>query len=76
MGRVAEYPGRKVRRAEMLQDATAESRAAAANLYDDMVTRRRLEALFAGFAASLAIDTGSVAAEAIAVELRAAGVPC
>ena len=63
---------------EMLQeDATAENLAqAAANLYGDMVTRRRLEALFAGFAASLAIDTGGVAAEAVAVELRAAGVPC
>ena len=63
---------------EMLQeDATAENLAqAAANLYDDMVTRRRLEALFAGFAASLAVDTGDVAAEAVAVELRAAGVPC
>ena len=63
---------------EMLQeDATAENLAqAAANLYDDMVTRRRLEALFAGFAASLAVDTGSVAAEAVAGELRAAGVPC
>ena len=63
---------------EMLQeDATAENLAqAAANLYDDMVTRRRLEALFAGFAASLAVDTGGVAAEAVAVELRAAGVPC
>ncbi len=63
---------------EMLQeDATAENLAqAAANLYDDMVTRRRLEALFAGFAASLAVDTGGVAAEAVVVELRAAGVPC
>jgi len=62
----------------MLQeDATAENLAqAAANLYDVMVTRRRLEALFAGFAASLAVDTGAVAAEAVAVELRAAGVPC
>ncbi len=63
---------------EMLQeDATAENLAqAAANLYDDTVTRRRLEALFAGFAASLAADTGDLAAEAVAVELRAAGVPC
>jgi len=63
---------------EMLQEnATAENLAqAAANLYDDMVTRRRLEALFAGFAASLAVDTGGVAAEAIAAELRAAGVSC
>jgi lipid-A-disaccharide synthase len=63
---------------EMLQeDATAENLAqAAANLYDDTVTRRRLEALFAGFAASLAVDTGALAAEAVAAELRAAGVPC
>ena len=41
---------------ELLQDdATVENLAQAAlNLYDDTVTRRRLEALFAGFAASLA----------------------
>ena len=63
---------------EMLQeDATAENLAqAAANLYDDTVTRRRLEALFAGFAASLAADTGALAADAVAAELRAAGVRC
>ena len=63
---------------ELLQDdATAENLAhAAANLYDDTVTRRRLEVLFAGFAASLEADTGGVAAEAVAVELRAAGVAC
>ena len=61
---------------ELLQDdATAENLAqAAANLYDDTVTRRRLEALFAGFAASLDADTGGLAAEAVATELRAAGV--
>jgi len=63
---------------EMLQDdATAENLAlAAANLYDDTVTRRRLEALFAGFAASLSADTGGLAADAVATELRAAGVAC
>ena len=63
---------------EMLQDdATAENLAlAASNLYDDTVTRRRLEALFAGFAASLSADTGALAADAIATELRAAGVAC
>jgi len=63
---------------EMLQeDATAENLAqAVANLYDDMVTRRRLEALFAGFAAELAVDTGAIAAEAVAMELRTAGMPC
>ena len=63
---------------ELLQDdATAENLAQAAlNLYDDTVTRRRLEALFAGFAASLAADTGGLAADAVAAELRAAGVAC
>jgi len=63
---------------EMLQDdATPESLAlAAANLFDDTVTRRRLEALFAGFAASLAADTGALSADAVAAELRAAGVAC
>jgi lipid-A-disaccharide synthase len=63
---------------EMLQeDATSENLAqAAANLYNDGVTRRRLEALFAGFAASLAADTGGLTAEAVAAELRSAGVPC
>jgi len=63
---------------ELLQDdATPENLAlAAANLYDDTVTRRRLEALFAGFAASLAADTGRISADAVAAELRAAGVAC
>ena len=63
---------------ELLQDdATIENLAQAAlNLYDDIVTRRRLEALFAGFAASLTADTGRLAAEAVAVEMRAAGVAC
>jgi lipid-A-disaccharide synthase len=63
---------------ELLQeDATVENLVqAAGNLYDDTVTRRRLESLFGGFAASLAADTGRLAAEAVAVELRAAGVPC
>ena len=63
---------------ELLQDdATIENLAQAAlNLYDDIVTRRRLEALFAGFAASLTADTGRLAAEAVAAEMRAAGVAC
>ena len=52
------------------------SRRPRGNLYDDTVTRRRLEALFAGFAASLAADTGALAADAVAAELRAAGVAC
>jgi lipid-A-disaccharide synthase len=63
---------------ELLQDdATPENLAQAAlNLYDDMVTRHRLEALFAGFAATLAADTGALAADAVAEELRAAGFAC
>jgi lipid-A-disaccharide synthase len=63
---------------EMLQDdATPENLAlAASNLYDDTVTRRRLEALFAGFAAALAADTGTLSADAVAAELRAAGIAC
>lgn len=47
---------------------------AALNLFDDALTRRRLEALFAGFAHALAADTGGLAADAVAEELRAAGV--
>lgn len=60
---------------ELLQeDATVENLAQAAlNLYDDTVTRRRLEALFAGFADALRTDTGAIAADAVAAELRAAG---
>ena len=46
------------------------------NLYDDTVTRRRLEALFAGMAKTLALDTATLAADAVAAELRAAGVAC
>jgi lipid-A-disaccharide synthase len=63
---------------ELLQDdATVDNLAQAAlNLHDDTVTRRRLEALFAGFAAALTADTGGLAAEAVAAELRAAGVAC
>jgi lipid A disaccharide synthetase len=64
--------------AEFLQgDATAANLARAAlNLYDDTVTRRRLEALFAGMASELAADTSSIAAEAVATELQVAGITC
>jgi lipid-A-disaccharide synthase len=63
---------------ELLQDeATPDNLAQVAlNLYDDTVTRHRLEALFAGIAATLAVDTGALAADAVAEELRAAGVVC
>ena len=46
---------------------------AALNLFDDTVTRRRLEALFAGFARELRADTGALAGEAVAQELAMAG---
>jgi lipid-A-disaccharide synthase len=63
---------------ELLQEeATVENLAQAAlNLYDDTVTRRRLEALFAQFGRTLCADTGPLAAEAVALELRAAGFEC
>jgi lipid-A-disaccharide synthase len=63
---------------ELIQDdATVDNLAQATlNLYDDTVTRRRLEALFAGLAATLTADTGALAAEAVAAELRAAGIGC
>lgn len=63
---------------EFLQEsATPRNLAQAAlNLFDDTVTRRRQEALFAGFAAELRADTGALAAEAVAAELARAGVAC
>jgi lipid-A-disaccharide synthase len=63
---------------ELLQDdATVDNLAQATlNLYDDTVTRRRLEALFAGLAARLTADTGGLAADAVTAELRAAGIGC
>jgi len=63
---------------EFLQEnATARNLAQAAlNLFDDTVTRRRLEALFAGFASELKADTGALAAAAVAEELARAGVAC
>jgi len=64
--------------AEFLQEqATVANLARAAlNLYDDTVIRRRLEALFAGMAAALDADTSTIAADAVASELRTAGVMC
>lgn len=63
---------------EFLQrDATAVNLAQAAiNLFDDTVTRRRQEALFAGFASTLGADTGTLAADAVIAELRVAGCRC
>ena len=61
---------------ELLQeDATPENLAQALlNLYDDAATRRRIEAVFADLARELEADTGALAAEAVALEMRAAGV--
>jgi lipid A disaccharide synthetase len=51
-------------------DATACNLAQAAqNLFDDAVTRRRTEALFADMRSALAIDTGAIAADAVIAEL-------
>ena len=60
---------------ELLQEhATAGNLAQAAlNLFDDTVTRRRVEALFAGFASALRADTGALAAEVVAAELASSG---
>ncbi len=49
---------------------------AAVNLYDDTITRRRVEALFAGFGAKLRADTSALAADAVIEELQRAGAPC
>ena len=56
---------------ELLQDdATPGNLAQAAlNLFDDTVTRRRIETLFAQMARSLAIDTGALAADAVLGEV-------
>ena len=63
---------------EFLQsEATARNLAQAAlNLFDDTVTRRRLEALFAGFASTLAADTAERAADAVTAELGTVGLSC
>lgn len=49
---------------------------AALNLYEDTVTRQRLELIFAAMADSLRAQSSVVAAQAISDELRAAGVSC
>jgi lipid-A-disaccharide synthase len=63
---------------EFLQDeaTVANLSRAALNLYDDTVTRRRLEELFAQMAQSLSADTEGLVADAVLTELRAAGVSC
>ncbi|HET9764003.1 MAG TPA: lipid-A-disaccharide synthase [Casimicrobiaceae bacterium] len=63
---------------EFLQgDATVANLARAAlNLYDDVLVRRRLEALFAGMTHALDADTGTRVADAVQSELKSAGVAC
>jgi len=63
---------------EFLQEAATPRNLAQAalNLFDDTVTRRRLEALFAGFASDLNADTGALAAAAVGDELARAGAAC
>ena len=63
---------------EFLQEAaSAENIAQAAlNLFDDTITRRRLETLFGSFAQELKADTGARAAEAVVGELARVGVKC
>jgi len=57
--------------AELLQDdATPGNLAQAAlNLFDDTVTRRRIETVFDGLAALLAVDTATLAADAVLAEV-------
>jgi transposase len=51
-------------------DATPGNLAQAAlNLFDDTVTRRRIETVFGRMGEALAVDTGALAAEAVLGEL-------
>jgi lipid-A-disaccharide synthase len=63
---------------ELLQDdATAGNLAQAAlNLYDDALTRNRLEALFTQMAEALIAPTGELAAQAVEEELARVGIAC
>ena len=63
---------------ELLQeDATPINLAQAVmNLYDDTLTRRRIEALFAGLSEALRADTGGIAARVVTEELSKVGVAC
>jgi lipid-A-disaccharide synthase len=56
---------------ELLQDdATPGNLAQAAlNLFDDTVTRRRIETVFGRLSNALAVDTGALAADAVLAEL-------
>jgi lipid-A-disaccharide synthase len=56
---------------ELLQDDATPGNLAQAvlNLFDDTVTRRRIETLFGQMAGTLTVDTGAVAAQAVLAEL-------
>ena len=59
---------------ELLQDDATPGNLAQAmmNLFDDTVTRRRIETLFGEMRDALALDTGAIAADAVLAELAAA----
>jgi lipid-A-disaccharide synthase len=61
---------------ELLQDDATPGNLAQAlqNLYDDTVTRRRMESIFAEMGHALAADTGGIAADAVLAELDRAEV--
>ena len=56
---------------ELLQDAATPGNLAQAalNLFDDTVTRRRIEIVFERMGRALAVDTGALAADAVLAEL-------
>jgi lipid-A-disaccharide synthase len=60
---------------EFLQESATPRNLAQAllNLFDDTTTRRRVEAVFGELAGALAVDTGTLAADALMAELRTAG---
>ena len=59
---------------ELLQDDATPGNLAQAmlNLFDDTITRRRIEVLFGEMRDALALDTGAIAADAVLGELAAA----
>jgi len=59
---------------ELLQDDATPGNLAQAmlNLFDDTITRRRIEVLFGEMRDALALDTGAIAADAVLAELAAA----
>ncbi|HKU87021.1 MAG TPA: lipid-A-disaccharide synthase [Casimicrobiaceae bacterium] len=59
---------------ELLQDDATPGNLAQAmlNLFDDTITRRRIEALFGEMRDALALDTGAIAADAVLAEVAAA----